>query len=316
MNPRFIDSEKNCEFCFYEIVSKHGGLWHICTPGNLQEIINISDADFKFAVSNTALSAAETGIMILTDAQMENHIHVLAACTAEDCLHFIQSYKYRLGKHLERNGRYISLKHFTCDSPIPVGTLEMARNEIAYINRNGFVANRKWTPFTYPWGSGYLYFNPSAQSLRGTSYNSMPFVEKRAMTYRRIVPMPDCYTVCEGMILPSGYADVKSGESFFRDAHHYMVAVTRNFEAYSEEAKRLGDKVIVDDEELYNVAKMMGENGYRVTQPSLLSPSAKVEVARKLRSDYNASNGQIRRILKLPIETVETLFPTKKSLSE
>ncbi len=313
MNLRYIDSERNCECRFNEIVTKYGRIWHVCTPGNLQEIINVSEEDFKFAVSNTAISAAETGIRILTDAQMDNHIHVLIAGSAEGCQLFIQAYKYRLGKYLENKGRHISLKHFGCDSPIPVDTLEMARNEIAYINRNGFVADRKWTPFTYPWGSGYLYFNPSAQSIKGTCYNNLPFLEKRALSYRRIASMPDCYTVFDGMVLPSGYADVKSGETLFRDAHHYMVAVTRNFEAYSEEAKRLGDRMIVDDEELYNVVKMIGEKEYRMTQPSLLSPSAKIEVAKKLHSDYNATNVQIRRILKLPLETVDALFPLNKS---
>ncbi len=305
----FSEAEHLCEMRFAELLSRYGKLWHICTPGLKQEIINSSEEDFKFAVSNMAISAAESGLIVLTDAQMDNHLHVLAAGKKEKCLSFLEPYRFRLSKYLQSKGRYIDLSSFRCDDPIEVTDLGMARNEIAYINRNGFIANRMWTPFTYPWGSGFLYFNRMMCNEGGVRYNDLPFREKRRLSCRRVSEMPERYIFYSGMIWPSGYASIRDGESLFRDAHHYYMAISRNYEAYGEAAKRLGDMVVVTDEEMYNVGRMISQRDHKGVQPSLLAPDDKIKVAREMHGRYNATNAQVRRILKLPSEIVDSLFP-------
>lgn len=37
--------------------------------------------------------------------------------------------------------------------------LRTLRNTIVYVNRNGYVVNPAYTPFSYPWGTGRYYFN-------------------------------------------------------------------------------------------------------------------------------------------------------------
>lgn len=87
--------------------------------------------------------------------------------------------------------------------------------------------------------------------------------------------MPETYMVRDGMILPSGYVHYNLGEAMFRDAHHYFNMLSRNYEAYSEEAKRLGE----------------------------------IEVARIMHTEYHATNAQIQRILNLAKQYVDQLFP-------
>lgn len=276
------------------------------------EMFNISEDDFRFAVSNTAISAFEAGISVITDVQMENHIHVLAGGPREHCFDFIDAYAYRLSKHCSQTGRVVSLKEFRCDDPIEITDLEMMRNEIAYINRNGFVSNPDYLPTSYPWGSGYLYFNPVGMREEGVRFNDIKFKDKRQLTFRKVAEMPDGYQVKDGMILPASYAEIALGESMFRDAHHYLNAITRNFEAFSEEAKRLKDTVILGREEMYHAVRMISNREYNTAQPSLLPIESKIEIARRMHYDYNASNAQIRSILRLPEDIVDSLFPLKK----
>ncbi|MBR6269244.1 MAG: hypothetical protein IKR30_01575 [Bacteroidales bacterium] len=305
----FGEKERLCEQHYYDCELQYGSLWHICTPGNLSEILFTDSEDFRFGVSNMAISAAEAGLTIITDAVMSNHIHALAAGTKSQCVCMVEVFVFRLRKYFDRKGRYVSLQRFRCEEPIPLDNLQSVRNEIVYINRNGYLVNPAYTPFSYPWGSGYLYFNPKARDPRGILYENAPFQEKRRLSCRRVAEMPERYRYYNGMILPESYARVDLGEMMFRDAHHYMYMLTRNAEAYSEEAKRLGDSIVLTDEEIFNAARMVCEKSYGSNQPALLPPDSKIEAAKLLHREYRATPSQLRRIFKLSEGTVKQLFP-------
>lgn len=57
---------------------------------------------------------------------------------------------------------------------------------------------------------------------------------------------------------------------------------------------------------------MLSIKHHNIKQPSLLSAKEKIEMARIMHRNYNASNRQIRNILKLGKEIVEELFPGKE----
>lgn len=305
----FGEKERSCELSFENALREIGPIWHICTPGDFQEIIFTNEEDFIFGVNNMAISANNAGIVIITDSVMGNHIHSLAAGPRERCISFVNSFRMRLDRFLTASGRYLDLSKFDCSNPIEVTSLDMARNEIVYINRNGYVVSPSYTPFSYPWGAGSSYFNHSSLMAGGVAYNDLPYREKRNISMSRVSDMPAGYTVMNGLIVPSSYANVKLGESFFRDAHHYFNMLSKNYEAYSAEAKRLGDNVILTDEEIYPVARSISIQRFNQKQPSLLPPDSKIEVAKILHNDYRASNAQIQRVLKLSSYTVNSLWP-------
>ena len=312
MNDRplyFGEKERQCEWHFHDIVTRYGQLWHISTPGNLTETLFTGDEDFKFAVSNSAISAAESGLTIFTDQIMGNHIHILGGGTKLQCLNYLEYFTYRLEKYASQQGKFLNLSQFQCDNPIGITSLDMMRNEITYINRNGYLVNPSHTPFSYPWGSGAIYFNHSLHEDPGIPYEEIPFKTKRYLCRRRALDMPAHYRYGNGMILPDSYARYEDGERMFRDAHQYFYLLTRNYEAYSEEAKRLGDAILLTDEEIYPVAKMLAWRDHKVKQPSLLPADAKIVIARTLHSDYHATANQIRRVLGLTKEIVQQLFP-------
>lgn len=305
----FRERERQCERHYYDVCQRYGQLWHISTPGNLTETLFVEDEDFQFAVSNSAISAAESGLAIITDQIMGNHIHTMGGGTKSQCTAYLESFTYRLEKYSTRQERFLNLTQFRCDDPIEITSLDMIRNEIAYINRNGYLVNPAHTPFSYPWGSGSVYFNHSLHRDPGIPYNEIPFQTKRLLCRRRSIEMPPGYRYGNGMILPDSYALYRDGERMFRDAHQYFCQLTRNYEAYSEEAKRLGDTIILTDEEIYPVARMLSWRDYKVKQPSLLPSDAKIVVARTLHADYHATPNQIRRVLSLPRDIIQQLFP-------
>lgn len=305
----YFDKEKLCQDAFDAANESFGPFWHICTPGDRVVSINETDEDYRFSVSNLAISAAEAGVVVVTDQVMSNHLHSIMGGEKQRCLYALDLFKYRQIKYLRSLDRPAELHDFRCDNPILIDSLEAMRNEIVYVNRNGFLVDPNMTPFSYPWGGGSLYFNSNWQELSGIPANQLSFKAKRKLTFRSSFNFPDTYRYAYGMILPCSYVDHKLGQSFYRDAHHYLSMLTRNFESYGEVAKRIGDKIVVTDEEMFSVVKALMKSDVKNMSPSTLPYSEKMDFARTLHFDYRASNQQIRRILKIDLAILNEMFP-------
>lgn len=295
--------ERSCELTFLN----GGPFWHICTDGQSMEIICETEEDYKFAVTVIAIAAALTGVKILTFQVMSNHIHVIVEGLESMCKDFFSEVKRRLRRYRNSNSRFASFEKFEA-SFIPIDNLRSMRYEIAYSNRNGYLANPSCTPFSYPWGAGYLYFNPHAFVTDAAPFGDLTRDEKLKMCRSRIPDLPAGYMVKDGLILPQSFCAIKYGESLFRDAHQYFSIVSKNYEAYSEIAKRLGDDVFLTDDEMFAALSMLAKKKYGDGRVTLLPNASKIELAKTLRSDYNASEGQIQRMLRLDRGTVSELF--------
>lgn len=295
--------ERSCELTF----SNGGPFWHICTDGQSMEIICETEEDYKFAVTVIAIAAALTGVKILTFQVMSNHIHVIVEGLESMCKDFFSEIKRRLRRYRNSNGRFASFEKFEA-SFIPIDNLRSMRYEIAYSNRNGYLANPYCTPFSYPWGAGYLYFNPHAFVTAAAPLGDLTRDEKLKLCRSRIPDLPAGYMVKDGLILPQSFCAIKYGESLFRDAHQYFSIVSKNYEAYSEIAKRLGDDVFLTDDEMFAALSMLSKKKYGDGRVTLLPNASKIELAKTMRSDYNASEGQIQRLLRLDRGTVSELF--------
>ena len=115
--------------------------------------------------------------------------------------------------------------------------------------------------------------------------------------------------VYDGVILPASFCHISEAESFYRSAHQYFHHISRKFEAYSEIAERLHESVFISDEEMYAAVCALCVKIYNMKNPTQLGVKERIEMARHMHQKYNASNRQIRNILKLDNSIVETMFP-------
>ncbi len=290
--------------------SSRGPFWHLFTPGEVQEIIFTNRDDFGFGITSMAMAlkdaeAAGLNVNLYSFALMTNHVHLLLAGFREDCLEYFRLWKSRLKRYF---GGRVNLENFE-GSLTAVPDLRALRGEIAYIHRNGFVNNLKENPFSYEWSSGMYYFNPATKFLSSVRIADLKYRDRQQLLKSRMVHDFDALLAYRGYISPLGFCKIETGESFFRDAHQYFYAISRNSESYSMIAKTLGDRVFLNDEEMFGVICRKSKELFNVDRPKQLNPSEKIEVARIMHKDYNASNGQIMRMLKLEKAVVEELFP-------
>ena len=301
----FSEKESICERIFIS----NGPYWHLYTDGTKMQNIFRCEDDFKTGMWILAASLhISKGVKALTFELMGNHIHLILAGEREDCINAFEIFAAKLRLAFPKRQCAIDWSKFKMDI-LPIETLQALRNEIIYNNRNAFVANPAYTPDSYPWGGGCAYFNPWLKHLKTTPLGNLKVNIQRALLHTRDVSQfSELIEVGDMPFIPS-FCDISLGESMFRDARSYFNSLTRNAETFSQIASRLKDSIFLTDEELYSVICSHISKEYSVKAPSQLSAQQKIDTARHMHFSYNASNRQLKRMLRLDLAVLEELFP-------
>ena len=301
----FYEKERICENIFRD----NGPYWHVYTDGTKMQNLFCREEDFRAGM--WCLAAAMhlcKDVRMLTFELMGNHAHIVMAGLKEYCIKAFYQFAARLKKAFPRSERAIDWSQFKMDI-LPIESLQALRNEIVYSNRNAFVANPEYTPDSYPWGGGCAYFCSWLKHLATSPLGELPVLTQRALLHtKNIEQFADLRVINSIPFIPS-FCDIKLGESMFRDARSYFNSLTRNAEAFSQIASRLKDSIFLTDEELYSALCSYINKEYSIKAPSELSAQQKIDVARHMRFKYNASNQQLRRMLRIDLTILEELFP-------
>ena len=301
----FSEKERICESIFIA----NGPYWHVYTDGTKMQNIFCCEEDFIDGMwcLASALHLCKS-VRALTFELMGNHVHLILAGQREDCIKAFDLFAARLRQAFPKRRRVIDWSKFKMDL-LSIESLQALRNEIIYANRNAFVATPTYTPDTYPWGGGCAYFSLWLKYLTTTPLGELPILTQRALLHtKKIAPFTDLKVINSIPFIPS-FCDISLGESIFRDARSYFNSLTRNAEAFSQIASRLRDSVFLTDEELYSVICSHINKEYSVKTPAQLTAQQKIDTARHMHFGYNASNQQLRRMLRLDLSILEELFP-------
>lgn len=248
----------------------------------------------------TALSASIShDISIVAFEIMGNHFHFVLCGSEESIDSFWGHFKKRLSRSFpQMKDVDLTLK--------PINDLQSMRNNIIYTNRNGYVADPAYTPFSYPWGTGRYYFLGWPE---GKTLDQLFFDERRMMFKCRDPEIPLEWIVTNGYVSPASYCSIRFGMTLFRDAHHYFSMLSKNVEAYAELATEFGDDDFLSDQELFGRLTAILKDEYGSLRLRDVSRQQRKDLAVRLRRDFRSSNGQIRRILALTQYEVDSLFP-------
>ena len=301
----FSEKERICEKRFIS----NGPYWHLYTDGTQMQNIFCCEDDFKTGMWNLAASLHMCkSVHALTFVLMTNHIHLILSGHQLECIKVFDLYATRLKRAFGKAERSIDWSRFKMNI-LPIEDVQALRNEIIYVNRNAFVANSAYTPNSYLWGGGCAYYNPWLGHLKTSPLGKLKVRTQRELLHTRDVsPFTDLIEIDSIPFIPS-FCDIQLGESMFRDARSYFNSLTRNAEAYSKIASRLKDAIFLTDEELYTVVNSYINKEYSVRSTVLLNAQQKIDTARYMHFNYNASNQQLRRILRMDLSVLDELFP-------
>ena len=283
--------------------------FHLHTKPLETGVIFENDIDRAIALVYIAIAARAVGVEILAYALMSNHFHFILQGSKEQCQAFFGFVKARLSLYFSRHGRPGSLKAIKDPEPTPITSLKQLQDEIAYVIRNPYVVRVDVNPLAYLWCSGFLYFNPLLDHIRTRPTSGLTVQEKRTLLRSHDVDLLEGLTWVDGCVFPGCFVNYRLAESMFRDARQFTLTVFKNVESQVETALRLGETPSVNDDEMLSASLRLCRNEYGVKGPSQLTEKQKIDLAKKLKFDYYASNGQISRFTTLPLDTVNALYP-------
>ena len=136
---------------------------HLHTPPLETEVIYQNKEERCVSMAYMAMAAAETQVEILAYALMSNHFHFIVI--GERVMEFFQNFKERLSVYLSRHGRRGIMKNVSARETV-ITSLKQFQNELIYVIRNPYVVSAEVNLLSYPWCSGYLYFNRLRLSAR------------------------------------------------------------------------------------------------------------------------------------------------------
>lgn len=294
-----------CEGIFWE----YGPFWHLCTPGNLSGVLFREREDYVFGMNMVALCAAKfyDRLKIYTFQIMSNHLHFVVSGSEEAVIMFFEEFSRRYRRYLTIGGDISDYKGFT-HSIFPISDLNYLRNVLAYVNRNGYLVDANSTPFSYPWGANAYFFNLLSDNANALRMCELSVKAKRKLFRTHDVAIPDTYFMEGEYVSPMSYVQIDIAQNFFRSAHHYFNLVSRRVETFSSIAKELGDKITYTDDEMFTIVCALSAKKFEST-PKTLDKYQKIEIAKDLHFNYNASNKQIKRVLRIDEAVVNSLFP-------
>lgn len=302
----FSIKEAECQLTFSMI----GECYHLWTPENF-EIIFRNDSEFRIGMGIIAIaSKCFPDVKIITFEIMTNHIHILASGDEfgiGDMFKFITKCLRRM---TEDAGRMMNWGLFK-PGIRSLSTLTDVRNVLIYDNRNGFLVHDRYTPFSYPWGANSCYFNPDARKRYSESSVCSTIMDRRSISHSHISDGMQGLKMLDQCFSPFSYCIIETGEKLFRDAAHYFYLLGRNIEQNKEIAREIGESISYTDNELYGAISMRCKAEYGSANPSQIPADAKIQTARLMRFEYNASQKQIQRILRMDAGVLQSIFGSK-----
>ena len=291
-------------------------IWHLCTPGESSGILFRAEADYIYGMNMVGVSAARFfgKIGIYTFQLMSNHLHFVIEGEPDDIEEFFNDLKLRLRRYLLKQERAYDINQISHNS-ILVKDESYLKNLIAYVNRNGYLVNKNMTQFSYPWGANRYFFFPLAEIESKAYLSKMANRIKMDMFHTRDINFPEHFYLTNGYISPYCYCKIKQAEDLYMNAHHYSSLVSRRVESFLDIAAEIGDTIAYSDEEMYVSVFHHIKKQFDKSSIQTLSKTEKLQVAKVMHYEYNSSNKQISRILRLDIEAIDALFPQRaKSL--
>lgn len=279
------------------------GYYHICSDGNHAFALFLSEKDFKAAMNAVAVCAFITRIEILAFVLMDNHFHfAVRAADENQCRRFIFELKrmigIRLAKDPERSGvmRRLPIRIIT------VGSEDYLKTLICYIIKNPTKA-RKGMFYTYPWGSGSLYFNQERKS-RGTrvgDYGRRNLINI-AGTHSRL---PVDWLIADGIILPENYVCIDEVEQLFKSTRSFMFFLSKSVDEDIEKDYNEWNDIGLDDTEMRRERDVIARKLFGTSRLRDLTGPDRIILAKQLRRQFFCTPKQLSRVVQVPLKEIE-----------
>lgn len=317
INLNIIESEISSDLSLGLTVAKGQSVsikncWHFYTAGDSVDVIFHDDNEFLDGMNRILPVVACYDVLILAFVLMDTHVHFVLYGDFDSCNRFIHEYVRRTSMYISlryqgRNAlKDIEISHQVVDND------RYLKTAICYVLKNPVSAGLPYNSWDYPWSSGPLYFRhsnswTSPKWMLGMDYMVQKVDEIRQLAKSRVKIKPGIRVV-DGLILPSQYVAVSVVEKLFRShkAFNFFMSISKDIDVESRGGAI--SHLTVPLSEMRDNRRMISQEMFGVTELRGLSMRQRVQLARRLKAQYNCSPKQIAKLCGLVYNEVIDLL--------
>ena len=274
----------------------------LVTTKHLEEALWFrDDEDFKTGMNHVAVQTAlMPEVILLAYILMSNHVHFVLRGTWDEVVAYVNSYKGRFSRYLNR--KYGTIEFFRRNAldikELPEDEPEALERALAYVQMNCVAANICLYPGQYPWGTGNSFFVD-----KGTVHHYRRLGDLSERTLIRLLHSGDARKLPKhwllsdaGYVLPSSYVATKTVEAIFRSPKRMLYYLNtsskarKRLEAEEENMPAFRDQVIL------SALPDLLQSLFQKSSFSALSLQQQAEALRQIRFRFSAGIHQAARV--------------------
>lgn len=290
--------------------------YHLCAEGLSSSEFIICENDFRAAFNIVGVCAANVDAKVVAFSLEDSHPHFLLYGSLEQCVEFKTIFELTYRKYLAISRKSSSgiLEDWQI---IKVDDEAYLKNVGTYIVNQPTKDGKRVLPFDYRWSSGPLYFRSElvipiwcvkeGKQLIPKQLKSYGIKERNSILHSKRT-VPENWLICDDLILPQNYVDVKLFESIYKTHNCYRAFLssgrTRDDSIRLSIAQYRG--VMLDDLEARMYCRELLLQMFNIQDVRRLDSKQRLDLAMALRNNYNVTRRQIATLVKLPISEIET----------
>lgn len=280
--------------------------YHVSSHGLERNLIFKSEKDFITGVNDLAICLLKFNVRLLCYCLMDNHFHLILEGLQSECTSLVLEYKRICAMRMRYNAGEVNALQNVDIQFNRIDNNDYLESAIAYVLRNPLAARIIMMPHHYPWSSADIYFKGSRRE-HGIKLNDMP-ERKRYRILKSKARVPDNYLIDEqGMILPECFVDTKEVEDIFKHPSRLMLLLAKKIEAELEIAIGITQRITHSDSAIKTMTLELIHDIFHVKSINQLTMEQKIRLCPMMKRNFCASNKQIARITRLPLEIVMTI---------
>ena len=285
--------------------------YHLFANGDDAKNFITSERDFKAAFNRFAICSQLSGAIVMSASVEDSHPHVLLKGCFEKCNKFKTLYEAMSLKFIVSTRGSSDGVNLHCEL-YEIFDEQYLRNVAAYTIVQATKDGKAVMPYDYYYGTGALYFRkpwsilPWVVDMNGSiltpvTISSLTFREKR-LYFPSSVRLPDDWLVCNGIILPTNYVDIKGYEAIF-STHNCFRAFLCSGKSRDEVilSKMAGVRgVLIEDLDARKFCEQECMDLFGKHTTRHLNPQERILLGQTLRNKYQLSYRQLSTLIKIP----------------
>lgn len=285
--------------------------YHMFANGDDAKNFITSEEDFKAAFNRIAVCSVIAKVSVVAASIEDSHPHILLWGTFDACKEFMD-------KYILHSTRYIVNHRGDSDGVVlhcelyEVSDAQYLANVASYVITQATKDGKSIMPYDYRYGTGALYFRSKTAILPWDADPDRGFHRRERLCEMTIRDqhavcntknsMPGDWYVCNGLIHPSCWVDVKRFESIYQTHNRFRVFLSSS-KARDEEIRLCMSEtrgVNVEDLEARKLCRDLCMELFGVTSTRTLSTEKRLILAQSLRTRFRLSSRQLSAMTKIP----------------